>query len=142
MKRISLKGVAIGAVTDIVTTNILMLPLIIYVMASLNSAGVPSDKISGTVMEVIRASLFYFFLSWLLGGLGSMLGGYVSARIAKHNEILNGALSSFLCLSLGVYALISGSVDSRFWLCVVSLPVSLALATFGGYLRSVRKARG
>jgi len=39
----------------------------------------------------------------------SVLGGYVSARIAKHDELLNGALSSILCVGGGTYAVISGS---------------------------------
>jgi hypothetical protein len=141
MKSISLKGVAIGAVLDIVLTNIVTLPLMIYIMASLNSAGVPSDKVSGALMEALYGSTLYFSLAWLLGGSCSVLGGYVSARIAKHDEVLNGTLASILCLAFSVYALIGGTTGGQLWRHVVFLPLSPALAAFGGYLRLQQKTR-
>ena len=77
----------------------------------------------------------------ILGALCSVLGGYVSARIAKHHEILNGALSSILCIGFGVYALFSGSAADQVGLHLVFLPLSPALGAFGGYLSSRRNAR-
>ena len=55
-----------------------------------------------------------------------MLGGYVSARIAKHDELLNGALSSILCDGGGTYAVISGSAADDLWMHLVFLPLSPA----------------
>jgi hypothetical protein len=64
-----------------------------------------------------------------------VLGGYVSARIAKHDELLNGALSSILCVGGGMYAVISGSAADDLWMHLVFLPLSPALGTLGGFLR-------
>jgi hypothetical protein len=76
-----------------------------------------------------------------LGGLCSVLGGYVSARIAKHDEILNGALSSILCIGFGVYALLGGGAAGHSALHLIFLPLSPALGALGGYLSSRRNAR-
>ena len=65
-----------------------------------------------------------------------MLGGYVSARIAKHAEVLNGALSSILCVGSGVYAVINLGSAGSLWLHLALLPLSPALGALGGYLRS------
>src|SRR5215471_6821347 len=98
MHRISLRGVAIGNITDIVATYVVLIPLMVYFAIS---SGLPPAKIfkESTVLYISYA---------ILGGVCSVLGGYVSARIAKHDELLNGALSSILCVGGGIYAVISG----------------------------------
>ncbi|MCG2641381.1 hypothetical protein ACFPFP_18750 [Bradyrhizobium sp. GCM10023182] len=73
-----------------------------------------------------------------LGGLCSVLGGYVSARIARHDEVLNGALASILCVGLGIYAAARGT--GHLWLDILYLPLGPALAALGGYLRSRQAA--
>jgi hypothetical protein len=85
------------------------------------------------------ASSVYRVSSSILGALCSVLGGYVSARIAKHDEVLNGALSAILCVGIGVYAVLSGSAASHLGLHLVFLPLSPALGALGGYLSSRRK---
>src|ERR1700721_3080925 len=106
MHRISLLGVAIGNVVDIVATNIVALPVMIYVFHSSASA-VPPD--SHAAAEILLASSTFRIWSSILGALCSVLGGYVAARIAKHDEVLNGALSSILCTGFGLYAVFGGS---------------------------------
>ena len=127
----TLKGVVMGNITDIVATYVVMLPLIIYFAAS---SGLPPAKIfkESTVLYVSCA---------ILGGVCSVLGGYVSARIAKHDELLNGALSSILCVGGGMYAVISGSAADDLWMHLVFLPLSPALGALGGFLRARQHAR-
>jgi len=129
MHRVSLKGVVMGNITDIVATYIVMLPLMIYFAVS---SGLPPVKIfkESTVLYVSYA---------ILGGVCSVLGGYVSARIAKHDELLNGALSSILCVGGGMYAVISGSAADDLWMHLVFLPLSPALGALGGFLRTARQ---
>src|SRR6266496_1473060 len=112
MNRISPKGVAMGNIANIVATYVVTLPLIIFIMVS---SGLPPSEIlkAGTVVYVSYA---------IWGGICSVLGGYVSARIAKHDELLNGALSSILCVGGGLYAVISGSAADDLWLHLVFLP--------------------
>jgi hypothetical protein len=135
MERISLKGVVIGNITDIVATNLVVLPVMIYVLISAMSSGPAADSAT----EIVMASSVYRVSSSILGALCSVLGGYVSARIAKHDEVLNGALSAILCVGIGVYAVLSGSAASHLGLHLVFLPLSPALGALGGYLSSRRK---
>jgi len=138
MKRISPKGVAIGSITDILSTNVVMFPILIYVLAS---AGVNADTAAGSMTKVLKASTLLTVSSPILGGLCSVLGGYVAARIAKHDELLNGGLSSILCVGSGVYALVSGSAAGDLLVHLVYLPLSVALGTLGGFLRARQNAQ-
>ena len=139
MKRISLKGVAIGNIIDIVATNVVVLPVMIYIPVSAKT-GSPADSGAGSATEILGRSTLLLVSSSILGGLCSVLGGYVSARIAKHDEVLNGGLSSILCVASGVYAVINVSPAAPLWLHLVYLPLSPALGALGGYLRSRQNA--
>jgi hypothetical protein len=133
MKRVSFKGVTIGNVVDIVASNAVMVPVMIYLLASART-GSALDHGAGSATEALKTSDVFLAASSILGGLCSILGGYVSARIAKHDEVLNGALSSVLCIGFGVYAVANGT--SRLWLHLLDLLLSPALGALGGYLRS------
>jgi hypothetical protein len=85
--------------------------------------------------SALGQSATFLAVSGILGSLCSILAGYVSARLARHDEILNGALSSMLCIGLAAYAILSGSVTHHMGVHVAFLPLSLLLSTFGGYLR-------
>jgi hypothetical protein len=137
MKQVSFKGIAIGNIVDIVASNVVAIPVMIYVLASA-SVGSPPDHGAGSVTEILKTNTVFLAASSILGGLCSILGGYVSARIAKHDEVLNGALASILCVAIGVYAVVNGT--GRLWLDVLYLPLSPALAALGGYLRSRQTA--
>jgi len=128
MHRISLKGVVIGNIVDIVSTNIAVLPIMIYILISSGPFGDSADSIT----QVLKASTVFSVSSIILGALCSVLAGYVSARIAKHDEVLNGALSSILCVAGGVYSAFSGSAALHLFL----LPVGPVLGALGGYLYS------
>jgi hypothetical protein len=138
MKRVSFKGVAIGNVVDIVASNVVMVPVVIYILASAKT-GSPLDHGAGSVTEVLKTSSFFLAASRILGVLCSILGGYVSARIAKHDEVLNGMLSSILCIGFGVYAVVNGT--GQLWLHLLYVLLSPALGALGGYLRSRQTAR-
>jgi len=130
MKRISLKGVVIGNIVDIVSTNIAVLPIMMYILISSGLSEVTADSAT----RVLMASSAFRVSSIILGALCSVLAGYVSARIAKHDEVLNGALSSILCVAGGVYALLGGSAA----LHLALLPLGPVLGALGGYLSSRR----
>jgi hypothetical protein len=137
MNRISLKGVVIGNIADIVSTNLVVLPVAAYILIS----SAPSAHTTEDASRILMASSVYGSLSRILGALCSVLGGYVSARIAKHDEILNGALSSILCIAFGVYAVVNVNAADRWGLSLAFLPLSAALGSFGGYLWSRRNPR-
>jgi len=51
-------------------------------------------------------------------------------------EVLNGALSSILCVGSRVYTVINLNSAGPLWLHLAFLPLSPALGALGGYLRS------
>jgi hypothetical protein len=102
MNRISLKGVAIGNIADIVSSNIIGLLLAAYILIS----SAPSELTDGSATQVLMASSFYRVSAIILGALCSVLGGYVSARIAKHDDVLNGHFRQFFA-SASEYTLCS-----------------------------------
>ena len=133
MNRISLKGVVIGNIVDIVSTTIAVLPIMLYILISSR----PSGHTAESVTQVLMASSVFWVSSIILGALCSVLAGYVSARIAKHDEVLNGALSSILCVAGGVYSGLNGSAA----LNLALLPLGPVLGALGGYLNSRRNPK-
>lgn len=126
MKQVSFKGVTIGNVVDILATYAVVLPSMIYLAIS---SGLPAA-------QIVKENTALYLPYAVLGAACSVLGGYVSARVAKHDELLNGALSSILCVGGGIYALISGGAANDLWMHLIFLPLSPALGALGGYLWS------
>ncbi|CCE01720.1 hypothetical protein BRAS3809_530008 [Bradyrhizobium sp. STM 3809] len=99
------------------------------------------DPLDCLFFHVVRTACCHSSQKWhgllcLWGGACSVLGGYVAARIAEHDALLNGALSSILSVGSGTYAVFSGSAADDLLMHIVFLPLSAALGTLGGYLRS------
>ena len=134
MKRVSLMGVAIGSVASVLATNALLLPLMYFILAAAATGSLSENALK----QILAHRELVTIASGVLGGLGSVLGGYVSARIAKHDQVLNGALSSILSIAAGLYSLIHSSAHS--WLPFVLVPLSPVLGALGGYLCSRRNA--
>lgn len=130
MKRLSIVGILVGGVIDVVSSFVLGVPLVIVALASYASVhpGAPATDVA----NIIHSNLLLTTGQWLVGGACSILGGYVSARIAKHDEILNGACSAWLCLATG---LLLWKVDSTPLLQHLFLLVAGPLfGGAGGYL--------
>jgi hypothetical protein len=135
MNRISFKGVVIGNVTDILATNLAIIPVALIIFISSR----PAAELAVSNPRVLMESSLFKALSMTSGALCSVLGGYIAGRIAKHHEILNGALASILCVGLGVYAVICGRTNSHLSMQLALLPLSPALGALGGYLSAWRK---
>ena len=137
MNRVSWKGVVIGNITDIVLSGIVAVPVMIYVLMSAAQSG----QALGPPTEVLMASRVFLIWSGISGGLCSILAGYISARIAKHDDVLNGALSSMLCVGSGAYTVLSGGAAGHLGLHLVGFVLSPALGALGGYLSFRRRAQ-
>ena len=70
-----------------------------------------------------------------------VLGGYLAARVAKRGEVLNGALSAYFCVGLGIYGMAVGQAAVPVWQHLVSFVASPALGALGGYLRLRQTSR-
>ncbi len=141
VRKISAMGVLIGAVTDIVTTNLFTLPIAVYLMVAGGMLNVPKGQQQAAMLEALHANVVLYAAMMLVGCGCSVLGGYIAAWIAKHDELLNGALSSFLCVTFAVYAIVTGNAGEPLWIAIGLLPASPALGAAGGYLRRLRRER-
>ena len=144
-KKVSILGFVIGSVADIVGTNIWGVFMTIYVMVSYNllqtAASSPADFTS-QVLHIFQTDPLIFSVNFIVGAMFSVLGGYIAAYIAKHDELLNGALSSFLCVLSGIYGLFTGSHPLYLILLeILAFIISPLLGMFGGYLRLKQKSR-
>ena len=65
---------------------------------------------------------------------------YVAARIAKHHELLNGLLSSFLYAAMGLYSILLGKGGQSLLMQILLFAAAPAFALLGGYLRQNQKS--
>ena len=133
MGRLSVKGIVVGGIVDIVGSNLLAIPVILYAMSQLPYG--PRD--AAAVFHLIQGSIVLYGLMFVLGAACSIGAGYVAASLAKHDDVLNGAFSAFLCVGSSLWGLTSGHAQGvPTWLVLVSLPGSPMLGALGGYLRA------
>ena len=127
----------VGGVIDIVATVLLTLPLVIYAFPTeLTGSLKDLAQAQAAVMGTIRASPLLYGVQSVIGLACSVLGGYVAARVAKHDELLNGLLASSLPVALGVYSL---ATDAGPLLLPILLLVASPLCSgLGGHLRLVQ----
>jgi len=133
--KISLKGVLIGGVVDVLSSSLLGIPLAIYAVSKVDLAHTTKDQIASAFAAVSNATPWLYATQLLRGLTCSVLGGYVAARLAKHDELLNGALSAFLCVALGIYAIVSGKDSHALWVQILMFISAPVCGFFGGYLR-------
>jgi putative membrane protein (TIGR04086 family) len=94
------------------------------------------------VISLVHADSILYSIQLTLGLACSILGGYVAARIAKHDEVLNGALSSFLCILLGIYSAASGKMMESPAEHALLFAASFGAAALGGLLASKSRRVG
>lgn len=139
MNKISIRGVLLGAFTDFALTNILAVPLVLYAIAHFNLSKLPPEQAQTAVIAAIHSNLWLTTIEMAIGLGCAALGGYVAAWVAKHDELLNGVLASFLCVGIGLYALLSGHAHSQN-LQLLLILASPVFALFGGYARRAHAA--
>jgi hypothetical protein len=140
-KRVSFLGFIVGSIVDIVGSNVWGIIITFYVIFSYNLLKTPPAQMSSSVMHIFKTDPLVFSANLVVGGLFSILGGYIGALIAKHDELLNGALSSILCVCFGFYAIATGSYTTTLILAILSLFIDPLLSMFGGYLRLLQVSR-
>jgi len=138
--RISPSGVLIGALIDIVSSFLLGIPFIVFTFVQVGRMHLPKVQ-QHAAMVAIREGIWMRSGEWLAGVACSTLGGYIAAKIANRDEVLNGALSAIFCEILGLYWMLSGKNIYPMWLQVVYLVSGIVFACVGGYLR-VRQVGG
>jgi len=133
--KVSLKGVLIGGVLDILSSSVLGIPLAVYAVSKVDLAHTPKDQLGAAIAAVSQENPWLYGTQLAVGLACSVLAGYVAAWLAKHNELLNGTLSSFLCVALGIFSIASGKDSHAHWVQILILISAPACGFFGGYLR-------
>lgn len=127
MKGLSWKAILLGALTDLGSTQIFSVLVILFLYLN-------QDQTLEQVQFTATHSLWIKSILYGLGALASLLGGYVGAWIAKRREVLHGALTGIACVAIGLYSL--SAQKWAFQLVLISL--SPLLGACGGYLRRLR----
>jgi len=136
MKKVSILGVLIGGIVDIVSTNILAFPFILFVLVTrVDFLGMPPEEATKALTRAIQSDWVLFTIQLIIGSVCSIFGGYIAALIARHDELLNGALSAYLCIAIGIYSIIRGSGTEPILLSILGFILSPAFGLSGGYLR-------
>lgn len=134
MRRVSFKGFLIGGVTDVVSSNLLGIPFVIFVMVRFDLLH-KGNQAGSAVTAAIHDHAFLYLIQLLIGLSCSALGGYVAAWLAKHDELLNATLSSFLCIGIGIYSVLGGKYSGSLPTQLLLLAVTPLASRFGGYVR-------
>lgn len=135
MGRISVKGVLLGGVVDVVTSFLLGIPFAIYAVTKVSVANIPKAQVAAALKAVNQGNALLHFGPVIIGLACSVLGGYIAAWIAKHDELLNGTLSAFLCVGLGIVILSAHVGTEPFWFQLLLSVASPVCALLGGELR-------
>jgi hypothetical protein len=134
MRRISIEGVLVGGIVDLVISYCLTIAMTLSYYGLLNQ----------THMSTGRFGSVWLYAGHLAIGLCcSILGGYVAARIARHDELLNGAASAFLRIALGLIPIALLFFGTRGFVIgldplaarILPLLASPLFGLLGGYLR-------
>lgn len=141
MGKVSIKGVLTGGIVDVVTSFVVGLPFALYTVARRDLSHVSQAEAVATVSAEIRGNLPLYLAQLAVGLASAVLGGYVAASIAKHDELINGLLSAFLSVVLGIYIVLSGRDYDPHWLQIMLLIASPALGLLGGGLARRRHQR-
>lgn len=131
MSRISIKGVLLGAITDTLGSAIIGILAAILVILMSRHLHVPREIFH-------RYGILYATLA-LIGLVFSALGGYIAAFIAKHDELLNGGLSSFLCVLISIVFMDNSIDHDPIIVRLLLLIASPVFAILGGYVCLRRK---
>jgi hypothetical protein len=140
--KFSIKGVLVGGLVDVSASVLFGLPFAVYEMTKVDLSHTPSAQASTALAQAIRANVPLYVGQLLVGVACSVLGGYVAAWLAKHDELLNGALSCIPSVALGIYGMASGKDSNSMWAQTLLILACPALALAGGDLmRRQRKGR-
>ena len=133
--KLSIKGILIGGITDIVLSSLLGVVLAIFVTAMPEVSAAPKEQMGKAALAAIHAHPLLHALQLAIGFLCSVAGGYVAAKLAKQSELPNAALASWLCVGLGIYSLATRQGDETTAIHLVLIALTPCAYVAGGYLR-------
>jgi Mg2+/citrate symporter len=140
-KKVSFLGFLVGGIVDVVSSNIWGIAITVYIVISYKLLSAAPAQITLRVLQIMKIDPWIIAANMFVGGLCSILGGYIGALIAKHDELLNGALSAYLCVLIGLFSIITGAYSTSLIVALLSLLIDPLLCMFGGYLRLLQRSQ-
>lgn len=141
IKDVSPKAVLAGAVTDIVATNVAMIPVAIFAFAQVRIPRASSAQQTAAFAATLSDNAWLYLAAMVLGCAASVLGGSVAARIARRAPLLNGMLSSVACVGFGIYGAIRHPGSAPAWQHAAFFILSPCLGALGGAIWRRRAER-
>ena len=135
MNRINPKALVVGTLLVLALSVVAGVALVSVQGALLAMEGQTEEQILQALTEIMEDEV-YLLWSMVLGGLACVLGGYVTARVAKAFPYFNG-------LAVGVLSTLVGVVfwdDLPLWLILVDIVVTPVCCVLGAHLAVVRGA--
>jgi hypothetical protein len=140
MSKVSVKGMMAGAFVEVVTSVALGIPFSLYTLSQIDPGHrLPTSQLSAAANLAIHAHPAIRAAEMLTSLLAAVFGGYMGALFAKHDEVLNGTLATWLAVVLGCFTLILDKSPDPFAVTVLLLLATPLCGMLGGYLRSRRK---
>jgi MFS family permease len=134
VRRIAIRSVIVGALIDWFTSSLLGAVSVVVVLLLLSIAHTDPDRTSGLVTTIVHGNPWYIAAQIVIAAGCSLVGGYIAARLTRHDARLNGALSSFLSVGLILVSIVIGHDPQQLTLQILVLPVKPVLGFAGGYL--------
>ena len=136
--KISIKSAAVGAIADVVGAIVLMAPLVFMAMIRFHvHSGHP-----GAIAAALRGHPALCAELALTGGACCVFGGYVSAWIVNHNELVNGLLSSYLSVGIAACSIAAAKRGGPLLAALFLLAISPVCGGLGGYVRRAQRRCG
>jgi len=133
--KIAIRSVLVGGLVDVFVSSLLGAVSVVFVLLLLSIAHVPSERDAEIVPHIVHGNPLFIAAQILIGAGCSLLGGYLAARLARHDGRLNGTLSSFLSVGSGLVSIATGHDSEPLAFQVLLLLLKPAFGFAGGNLR-------
>jgi hypothetical protein len=128
MPKINIKAIAIGCIVDWASSLTFSVFLSLLLDMKASSAGIPNHQIQQFINGyfLTRQGMI---ISTIFGFGFTALGGYVAARLARTDSLLNSAFVGSISIILGLFYI---SSTPRI-ISILSLLLSIPVAIIGGF---------
>lgn len=136
------KAIVIGAIVDTMATLVASMALVLL-LAVKHSVDL-TEEIPDEVFDELLSTPEGLFWGLILGGLCTVLGGYVGARYAGDHFVRHGAFIGCVSLLLALigFALLPSGSSAPLWYDLLGLAVLIPCGAAGGWLAEQRNAGG
>lgn len=133
---VKLWPVIAGVVSDYVATYVLgMAYLIVVYQKEFSEGGRTFEQALERALDQMLSSPEGLLALGIIGAIGTALGGYVAARLARAHEVKHGALVGVVSLILGALqaSMAAQPISLPYWYELLAYIVAVPAGALGGY---------